>query len=52
MELMDESKQINWPNDIIHDSPRVVVYVEVNFESARQDVVDLLEDVWGLAHSR
>ena len=32
------------PTDIIHDSPRVQAYDEENFEIARQDAVDLLEE--------
>ena len=32
------------PTDIIHDSPRVQPYDETNAETARQDVVDLLEE--------
>ena len=32
------------PSDIIHDSPRVVAYVEVENEKTRQDVVDMLEE--------
>ena len=32
------------PTDIIHDSPRVQAYDEENAETARQDVVDLLEE--------
>ena len=32
------------PSDIIHDSPRVAAYVEVENEQTRQDAVDLLEE--------
>ena len=32
------------PSDIIHDSPRVAAYVEVENEKTRQDSVDLLEE--------
>ena len=32
------------PSDIIHDSPWVAAYVEVEKEKSRQDVVDLLEE--------
>ena len=32
------------PSDIIHDSPRVAAYVEVENEKTRQDAVDLLEE--------
>ena len=32
------------PNDIIHDSPCVASYVEIENEKTRQDAVDLLEE--------
>ena len=32
------------PSDIIHASPRVAAYVEVENEKTRQDAVDLLEE--------
>ena len=32
------------PSDIIHDSPRVAGYVEVENEKTRQEAVDLLEE--------
>ena len=32
------------PSDIIHDSPRVAAYVEIENEKTRQDSVDLLEE--------
>ena len=32
------------PSDIIHDSPRLAAYVEVENEQTRLDAVDLLEE--------
>ena len=32
------------PSEIIHDSPRVAAYVEVENKETRQDVVDLLAE--------
>ncbi|XP_051209799.1 uncharacterized protein [Lolium perenne] len=40
------------PTDIAHDSPRVANYVEEENEHARQDNVDLLDEVRDLALSR
>ena len=40
------------PNDILHDSPRVAVYVEEEAENARHDSLDLLEEEHELALQR
>ena len=40
------------PIDIIHDSPRVVAYVEKDAEEARQDGLDILEEERELALQR
>ena len=37
------------PSDIRHDSPRVVAYVEVVNEKARQDALDMLDEECDLA---
>ena len=40
------------PSDIRHDSPRVVAYVEADNEKARQDALDLLDEVHDMAAGR
>ena len=40
------------PSDLLHDSPRVANYVEVENELARQDSVDALEEARELALER
>ena len=40
------------PTDMIHDSPRVISYIEKDAEEARQDGLDILEEERELALQR
>ena len=40
------------PSDLLHDSPRVANYVEIENELARQDSLDVLEEQRELALER
>ena len=40
------------PNDIRHDSPRVVAYVEADNENAWQEALDLLDEEGDMAAAR